>query len=58
MKGCNPTTCTLDKGPELSLKPAGRKMLNEEAKKRYKPIMDVVMYLGQVSRYDTILAVN
>ena len=45
-------------GPKLSLNQPEKKMLDEEDKKRYQTITGAVMYLGQVSRYDNLFAVD
>ena len=56
MEGSNPTY-TLGIGPELSLnQPEEKKLLNEEGKRHCDHWSR--MYLAQVTRYDTLYAVN
>ena len=58
MEGYNPTY-TSGVGPELSLNQSVEKLLNDEEKRRYQAITGgAVMYLAQVTRYDSLYAVN
>ena len=57
MEGCN-LVYTPGIGPELSPNQSGEKLLNEEEKRRYQAITRAMIYLAQVTRYETLYAVN
>ena len=57
MEGCN-STYTSEIGSELSLNQPKEKLLNEEGKQRYQAITGVVIYLVQVTRYDSLYSIN
>ena len=45
-------------GPELSLNQSEEKLPNDEEKRRYQGITGAVMYLTQITRYDSLYAVS
>ena len=57
MKGCN-ATYTLGVLPEPSLNQTRERLLDEKDKEFHQSNTGAVMYLGQVSHYDILLAVN
>ena len=57
MASCN-TVCTPGVGKELSLDQPEGEILSKEEKQRFQAINGSVRYLGQVTRYDILYAVN
>ena len=57
MASCN-TACTPSVGKELSLDQPEGEILSKEEKQRFQAINGSVRYLGQVTRYDILYAVN
>ena len=57
MANCNPAY-TPGVGKELSLDQPEEGLLSKEEKQRFQAITGSVMYLGQVTRYDILYAVN
>ena len=57
MARCN-STYTPGVGKELSLDQPEERLLSKEEKQRFQAIKGSAMYLGQVSRYDILYAVN
>ena len=57
MASCNPAY-TLAAGTELPLDQPKKRLLSREEKQRFQAITGSVMYLGQVTRYEILYAVN
>ena len=57
MASCN-STYTPGVGKELSLDQPEERLLSKEEKQRFQAITGSVMYLGHVTRYGIIYAVN
>ena len=57
MANCN-STYTPGMGKELSLDQPEKRILRKEEKQRFQAITGSVMYLGQVTRYEILYAVN
>ena len=57
MASCN-STYTPGVGKELSLDQPEEMLLRKEEKQRFQAITSSVMYLGRVTRYDILYAVN
>ena len=57
MTSCN-STCTPGVGKELPLNQPEERLVSKEEKQRFQAITGGVMYLGQVTRFDILYAVN